>query len=43
MKRREVAVLSKGDCFGEIALFFGSTRTATVVAETECDLLMLDR
>ncbi|CAD8113938.1 unnamed protein product [Paramecium primaurelia] len=42
-KKREVAVLGKGNCFGEIALFFGSQRTATVIAESECDLLMLDR
>ncbi|CAD8126890.1 unnamed protein product [Paramecium sonneborni] len=42
-KQREVAVLGKGNCFGEIALFFGSQRTATVIAESDCDLLMLDR
>ena len=41
-KKREVAVLGKGNCFGEIALFFGSQRTATVIAESDCDLLMLD-
>ncbi|CAD8103218.1 unnamed protein product [Paramecium primaurelia] len=42
-KKREVAVLGKGNCFGEIALFFGSQRTATVIAESDCDLLMLDK
>lgn len=42
-KKREVAVLGKGNCFGEIALFFGSQRTATVIAESDSDLLMLDK
>lgn len=38
-----MAVLGKGNCFGEIALFFGSQRTATVIAESDSDLLMLDK
>lgn len=38
-----LAVLRKGDPFGEIALLTDSPRTATVIAKTECQLLMLEK
>jgi len=38
-----IATLKKGDPFGEIALLTDSPRTATVVARTECQLLMLEK
>lgn len=39
----EVAELSEGDCFGEIALLSGVRRTATVRCLTACDLTVLGR
>jgi hypothetical protein len=41
--RTVIAVLKKGDPFGEIALLTDSPRTATVTARTECQLLMLEK
>jgi len=41
--RSILAVLRKGDPFGEIALLTDSPRTATVIAKTECQLLMLEK
>ena len=36
-----VRTLGPGDVFGEIAVFFGGVRTATVVAKTPMQLVML--
>ena len=40
---REVARLHEGECFGEGAMLTGQERTATVVAATDVDLLMIDK
>lgn len=40
---RRVATLEAGDSFGEMALLDGGARNATVVAETEMELLVLTR
>jgi CRP-like cAMP-binding protein len=37
-----VATLGPGDCFGELALLGGGTRTATVVASSEMELALID-
>lgn len=39
----EVAKLERGNYFGEMSLLTGETRTASVVAMDDCDLLELDR
>ena len=33
----------QGDCFGELALMYGTPRTATVRAQTECKLWQIPR
>ena len=38
---REVALFGTGDFFGEVSVLDGGPRTATVVAETEIELLVL--
>lgn len=42
-KRKTIAFLDDGDCFGEIALLSETPRNGTVVTRTECLLLTLDR
>lgn len=37
-----VATLGPGDCFGELALLGGGTRTATVIASTDMELAVID-
>jgi CRP-like cAMP-binding protein len=37
-----VATLGPGDCFGELALLGGGTRSATVIASTELELAVID-
>jgi len=39
----EVARLGAGHFFGEISLMTGESRAATVIAETECDLLVVNQ
>ncbi len=41
--KKRINVLSKGDYFGEMALFDDAPRSATVRAISDCDLLKLDR
>lgn len=40
---REIARLGEGECFGEMALLTGQERTATVVAMTDVDVLVIDK
>jgi CRP/FNR family cyclic AMP-dependent transcriptional regulator len=40
-KGEHIRTLGPGDVFGEIAVFFGGQRTATVVASTPMRLVML--
>jgi small-conductance mechanosensitive channel/CRP-like cAMP-binding protein len=39
----ELAQLGAGQCFGEMGLLTGETRSATVRARTRCDLIVIDR
>jgi CRP-like cAMP-binding protein len=42
-KSTQVARLQAGDCFGEMSLLTGSPRSATVVAQTDCDTLEIQK
>ncbi|MEY4768462.1 MAG: hypothetical protein RL637_1101 [Pseudomonadota bacterium] len=37
-----IAKLNTGDFFGEMALFSNELRTATVIAATDCEIIMID-
>ena len=39
----QVATLRASDCFGEMSLLTGEKRTATVVAQGECEILVIDK
>jgi small-conductance mechanosensitive channel/CRP-like cAMP-binding protein len=39
----EVARLSSGDCFGEMSLLTGERRSATVVADTDCEVVEIGK
>jgi CRP-like cAMP-binding protein len=41
-QKKRIAQLNQGDCFGEMAIFGEDLRSATVVAATECELIMID-
>ncbi|HEY1771174.1 MAG TPA: mechanosensitive ion channel family protein [Chthoniobacterales bacterium] len=41
--RIRVGVLRTGDCFGEMSLLTGERRTATVRAETDCEVLEISK
>ncbi|MBN2059740.1 MAG: protein kinase [Deltaproteobacteria bacterium] len=38
---KDIAVIGTGSCFGEMALIAGQTRSANVIADTDCILLKL--
>jgi serine/threonine protein kinase len=38
---RTIAVLSRGECFGEMSYLSGQSRAATVVAQTDCILMKI--
>lgn len=38
---RDIAVIERGQCFGEMAYLSGESRTATVISETDCILLKI--
>ena len=40
---REIARLGEGECFGEMAMLTGQQRTATVVAASDVDVLVIDK
>jgi NTE family protein len=42
-RERSVAVLSRGDCVGEIALLYGGPRTASAIAATDVEALIVGR
>ena len=37
----QIAVIGRGECFGEMALLGGQARAATVLSETDCSLLKI--
>jgi len=39
---KAISIIGHGECFGEMAYISGQVRTATVVAETDCILLIID-
>jgi len=39
----EVARLHKGDCFGELALLYSPTRTASVKAFSDVEVIVLNK
>jgi len=41
LEERELAVLSDGDCFGEMSVFDSAPRSASVLALTPCECLVL--
>ena len=41
--QREIARIGAGECFGEMAMLTGQQRTATVVAATDVDVLVIDK
>ena len=43
LKTSKVAVLAMGDYFGESALINDETRSATVIADTDCELYILHK
>ena len=38
-----LAALRPGDCFGEMSLLTGAPRSATVIAQTDCDVLEIEK
>lgn len=38
---KDIASIKRGECFGEMAFLTGESRTATVVADTECILMKI--
>ena len=38
-----VASLRPGECFGEMSLLTGARRSATVVAQTDCDVVEIEK
>jgi CRP-like cAMP-binding protein len=40
-QQNKLVVLTENSVFGEVAFFFGTPRTATVVADSDCEILVL--
>ncbi|HZC36946.1 MAG TPA: cyclic nucleotide-binding domain-containing protein, partial [Chthoniobacterales bacterium] len=38
-----VGRLGQGDCFGEMSLLTGEPRTATVIAESDCEVVKIEK
>ena len=41
-KKKTIATIKRGECFGEMAYLHGPSRVATIVAETNCILLKIN-
>ena len=41
--KKKVAILKKGDSFGDLSLLYGAPRNATVMTREETDLIMMTK
>ena len=41
--KKKVAVLKKGDAFGDLSLLYGAPRNATVMTRENCDFIVMTK
>jgi CRP-like cAMP-binding protein len=41
--RKKVAILKKGDAFGDLSLLYGAPRNATVITKDPCDFIVMTK